>query len=358
MKRKVLTIGLFSALFIAGCSNSTANSNKDEIENEAINNEPSIELNEIENETNEDADTMENEAVNAEVSAHSLPADTYQKDDQGEAVTAIQQTLIEIGYEIEASGTFDMYTVWALTDIQLQTDGLHATGLYDENTKEVIEEIMTDEKTVDPGSQMAKPSEANATSQTIENPYEIMAVVNKTFSLPENYEPLDLTVPDVRFPFEEDDPKKQLRAVAAEGLEELFADAEKDGIFLFGLSGYRSYDRQVAIFASNVERHGEDHANTYSARAGESEHQTGLVMDVTTESVGFDLVTDLGEKQEGIWLAENAHKHGFTIRYPKGKEDITKYQYEPWHLRYVGEKAATAMYENKQTLEEYLNILP
>lgn len=352
MRNRVLILGIFSALFIAACSNSTANLNQDEVENVTKNNESSVELNE--NNTNEEA----NETVNKDVSSLSLPADTYQKNDQGEGVTAIQQALNEIGYEVEASGTFDMYTVWALTDIQLQIDGLHATGLYDENTKKAIEAIATNEQAVDPGSQIDKPSEANATSKTIENPYEVMAVVNKTFSLPANYEPVDLVVPDVRFPFEEDDPKKQLRAVAAERLEELFANAEKDGIFLFALSGYRSYDRQVAIFASNVERHGEDHANTYSARAGESEHQTGLVMDVTTENVNFDLVTELGEKEEGIWLAKNAHKYGFTIRYPKGKEAITKYQYEPWHLRYVGEKAATAMYENELTLEEYLNVVP
>jgi len=183
-----------------------------------------------------------------------------------------------------------------------------------------------------------------------------MAVVNKTFALPHDYEPNDLTVPNIPFPFEEDDPKKQLRAVAADALEDLFIAAEKDGVVLYGVSGFRSYDRQEAIFASNVERHGEDHANTYSARAGESEHQTGLVMDVTAESVHFDLVTDLGDKKEGIWLADHAHEYGFIIRYPKGKESITKYQYEPWHLRYVGEKAASEMFEQKLTLEEYLQL--
>lgn len=348
MKKRLLAVTLFSALFIAGCSDSTANTNKNEAENEKT---------EEKNEVNEELDQTEIEPVHSDTD-NVLPTDTYHKGDEDEAVLAIQEALVDIGYDLTPSTSFDMYTVWALTDLQLQTDGLHATGIYDEQTKETIQAILAGEKTVDPASQLAKPSEATAQKTSIENPYEVMAVVNKTYSLPDNYEPVDLIVPNVRFPFEEDDPKKQLRAVAAEALESLFTDAEGDGIYLFALSGYRSYDRQVAIFASNVEKHGEDHANTYSARAGESEHQTGLVMDVTTESVNFNLVTDLGEKEEGIWLAENAHKHGFIIRYPKGKEDITKYQYEPWHLRYVGEKAATDIYENKLTLEEYLGLEP
>lgn len=77
-------------------------------------------------------------------------------------------------------------------------------------------------------------------------------------------------------------------------------------------------------------------------------------MDVTTDEVGFDLIVEFGETDEGKWLKDNAHEYGFIIRYPEGKEDITKYQYEPWHLRYVGEQAATEIYEKEMTLEEYL----
>src|SRR5699024_3229984 len=155
---------------------------------------------------------------------------------------------------------------------------------------------------------------------------------------------------------DEDVPKKQLRKIAAEALEELFAAAENDNIQLFAQSGYRSYERQEAIFASNVAKNGEEHANTYSARAGESEHQTGLVMDVTSQQVDFQLVTDFGKTEEGIWLQEHDHEFGFIIRYPEGKEQITQYQYEPWHLRYVGEKAATKIFENNWTLEEYFGV--
>src|SRR5699024_11973724 len=79
------------------------------------------------------------------------------------------------------------------------------------------------------------------------------------------------------------------------------------------------------------------------------------VMDVTSQSAGFDLNTDFGETEEGKWLKDHAHEYGFIIRYPEDKEDITKYQYEPWHLRYVGKKAATEIYESNESLEEYLD---
>ena len=188
----------------------------------------------------------------------------------------------------------------------------------------------------------------------VENPYDVLALVNKNHALPDDYEPVDLVVPNVRFPFEEDVPKKQLRKIAADALEDQFAAGDEDCITLFAQSGYSSYDRKEAIFASNAAKNGEEHANTYSARAGQSEHQTGLVMDVTAQAVGFDLVIDFGETEEGKWIKEHAHEYGFIIRYPEGKEAITLYQYEPWHLRYVGQKTASAIYEEDQTFEEYL----
>src|SRR5699024_9549662 len=166
--------------------------------------------------------------------------------------------------------------------------------------------------------------------------------------------PEDLIVPDVRFPFTEDLPKKQMRKVAADALEDMFDAGDQDGVDLFAQSGYRSFDRQEAIFASYSAEHGEEAANNFSARPGESEHQTGLTMDVTSPDVDFRLITAFGETDEGKWLKQHAAEYGFIIRYPEGKENITKYQYEPWHLRYVGEKAATDIMDQKITLEEYL----
>lgn len=180
-------------------------------------------------------------------------------------------------------------------------------------------------------------------------------LVNKDNALPAWYEPSDLTVPDIPFSFSEDLPKKRMRKEAATAVENLFAQAEQEGLELVGVSAYRSYRRQAEIFAYNVKAVGETEANRVSARPGESEHQTGLAIDVSSPAVGYQLSEEFGDTKEGRWLRANAHRHGFIIRYPKNKEQITGYQYEPWHLRYVGPKIAGEIYKNGITLEEYLS---
>lgn len=299
-------------------------------------------------------DETEHEETSQTEDEFVLPTRHLQKLDEGTDVTALQEALEQIDYPVSTSGVFDDVTTWAITDIQLQLDVTPVSGFYDEATRKVLQKIYDGKLDVEIGGKLEKPKNNDSRSEIVENPYEVLALVNKSYALPSSYEPNDLVVPDVRFPFIEDDPKKQLREQAARALEDMFAQAENDGIILYAQSGYRSYDRQEAIFASNVAEHGEDHANTFSARAGESEHQTGLVMDITSESVQFGLVIDFGDTEEGKWVAEHAAKFGFIIRYPEGKEDITKYQYEPWHLRFVGEKAATEIMEQEMTLEEYL----
>lgn len=299
-------------------------------------------------------ETIEHEEDENVESTITLPNETLQKGDNIESVHHLQHFLLEIGYPIEQTGVYDELTTWAITDLQLQHENINVTGIYDEETKLIIESIINDKQSISVGSKLEKPTEPDKFTEIVENPYEVLSLVNKSYSLPDNYEPYDLTVPNVRFPFEEDDPKKQLRKVAADALEEMFNDADKDGVELYAQSGFRSFARQEAIFAANVERHGEEKANTYSAKPGESEHQTGLVMDVTSRTIGFTLEIEFEDTLEGKWIKDNAHNYGFIIRYPEGKESITKYQYEPWHLRYVGKVAATEITENNMTLEEYL----
>ncbi len=178
--------------------------------------------------------------------------------------------------------------------------------------------------------------------------------VNKKNPLDASYKPDDLVVPDVKFSFDGDNPKKQLRREAAEALERLFAQAEEDGIELRAVSGYRSYATQKAIFERNASIKGEEEANRTSAYPGQSEHQTGLAMDVSAASVNYALEEIFGETEEGIWLAENAASFGFIIRYPQDKEEITGYKYEPWHLRYLGVELAEFLTEQGLTLEEFL----
>lgn len=301
---------------------------------------------------NEKEDATDTEPVTSDSIV--LPIEELQKGEQGEDVQNLQRALIAIGYPIEETGTYDHHTTWAITDLQLQHDHIHTTGMYNAETKTVIENVLAGGTEMNNGSKLSKPTQKGEGKRVVENPYEILSLVNKEYALPSDYIPEDLVIPNVRFSFVEDLPKKQLRKVAAEALEALFEDADGAGLELFAVSGYRSYDRQDAIFASNANKHGEEAANRFSARPGESEHQTGLTMDVSSPAVNFNLVIEFGETDEGQWLKKHASDYGFIIRYPEGKEDITQYQYEPWHLRYIGKKAAKEIMDNGLTLEEYL----
>ncbi len=156
-------------------------------------------------------------------------------------------------------------------------------------------------------------------------------IANKTYSLPTDYNPgLD---PTCQSQF-----KKLSAAAAAEGLN------------IYLSSGFRSYDYQKRIYNNYVRIYGQAKADTFSARPGHSEHQTGLAIDVNTVTDSF------GATPEAAWLAAHAHEFGFIIRYPKCKEHITGYKYEPWHIRYLGVDMATTVYNSGLTLEEYLGI--
>ena len=187
-------------------------------------------------------------------------------------------------------------------------------------------------------------------------PESVQVIVNKERKLPEGYEPPDLMIPDVAFQAVNQE-RKHLREPAALALEKLFEAAEDDGLELVAVSGYRRYETQEYLYNRSVEVNGKEYADQYSAKPGHSEHQTGLAMDVSTASVAFDLVEAFEETPEGQWVAENAHEHGFVIRYPKGKSDITGYNYEPWHLRYVGQEIATSIHEQSETIEKFFGLV-
>lgn len=177
-------------------------------------------------------------------------------------------------------------------------------------------------------------------------------LVNKTHSLPDGYVPSELVSPKVSAV---NSTKTKMTPEAAAALEALFTKAKHDNIKLTAISGYRSYERQKAIFTSNTSKYGSAAAaNQFSARPGQSEHQTGLAMDVSSPSVNFALTQAFAETREGQWLKENAPHFGFIIRYPKNKEAITGYQYEPWHIRYVGKSTSLEIAARNITLEEYL----
>ncbi|GEK79302.1 hypothetical protein ABA31_06530 [Agrococcus baldri] len=120
-------------------------------------------------------------------------------------------------------------------------------------------------------------------------------------------------------------------------------------------SSYRSYARQTELYNSYVAQYGQAEADTTSARPGHSEHQTGLSVDLMGTSGQCRLDTCFGDTAAGRWVAEHGWEHGFIVRYPDGLEGVTGYEYEPWHLRFVGVEVSTAMHQQgARTYEEFL----
>lgn len=190
-------------------------------------------------------------------------------------------------------------------------------------------------------------------NQEKENLNSIAILVNKKYQLPVNYIPPDLTIPNIPFSDSEYSEKKLLRLEASLALENLFFHASQNKIYLFGVSGYRSYQRQSAIYENNLKVKGKEHTEKYSAYPGKSEHQTGLAMDVSSLSIHNRLDEIFSITPEGKWLVNNCFHFGFILRYPKDKTGITEYAFEPWHIRYVGKELASYMFDNSITLEEY-----
>ncbi len=178
-------------------------------------------------------------------------------------------------------------------------------------------------------------------------------VVNKTRPLnPKTYTPSNLVFPGVKLRVPGNETMK-VRGDVATAIEKLFTAAQGAGLDPMFSSGYRSYSYQSSLYGSYVSKSGQEAADTYSARAGYSEHQTGLAFDVCN-AADCDLEDSFAGTALGQWIAAHAHEYGFTVRYKQGKENITGYSYEPWHLRYVGTDLASKLRE--KTMEEYFGL--
>lgn len=177
----------------------------------------------------------------------------------------------------------------------------------------------------------------------------LLALVTKETTLKSTYRPEDLRpIPAYMYPSRE----LYLREEALSYLTALWHAAEADGVTLHILSAYRSYDYQKGLFESYAERHGEEEANRFSARPGQSEHQLGTAVDFGGTAVDFRAA--FADTPQGRWLAENAHKYGFAMSYPENMEHITGYIFEPWHYRFVGVDNALEWKMSGKTLKEYL----
>lgn len=177
---------------------------------------------------------------------------------------------------------------------------------------------------------------------------ETLLIVNKYYYLDKDYYYGDLVTMEKDY---DNKNGSKLNSIAYEAFKKLVDAGELEGYHIRNNSAYRSYDYQSGLYNSYKNNNGLTYADKWSARPGHSEHQTGLALDV-----GVKNEYSLGKfesSKEFTWMKDHAHLYGFILRYPKGKEHITGYGYEPWHYRYVGVDVATYIYENDITFEEY-----
>lgn len=175
----------------------------------------------------------------------------------------------------------------------------------------------------------------------------ILMLVNKFNALDKDYNPDDIVKISNWYAYE----GNSIREVVYEKLKGFYNAARNAGYYVVINSSYRTYEQQERDYNNFLTKYGKKYADSYAARPGHSEHQTGLAFDINPPGAGMD---DYEQHKDAYdWLAEHAHEYGFILRYPKGKEHITGYNYEPWHFRYVGEKVAKEIYEQKITFDEY-----
>lgn len=196
----------------------------------------------------------------------------------------------------------------------------------------------------------------NKSANSVDDPISIWVVVNKQRPLPASYVPTSLRTPTITTRLGAGSPEMKLRDDAAKAAEELVTVAKAAGINLMLVSAYRSYDSQKTVYNSYVAHDGQKNADTYSARPGHSEHQTGLAADFGTTDRKCELDICFGDTSAGKWLAQNAAQYGFILRYASGNEQKVGYEYEPWHFRYVGKELASEIVKTNQTMEEFFGL--
>ena len=185
------------------------------------------------------------------------------------------------------------------------------------------------------------------------DPTSLWVVVNKDHPLTrQDYRPSNLVFLKDDSRTDKNQDERSLREVAVNDYHAMMTDAMAAGYDLMIGSGFRSYNQQKIYYTNYVAKSGEEAANKYSAKPGYSEHQTGLAADVAPRSRECYISLCFGDMAAGKWIAANSYKYGFIIRYPADKTEITKYQYEPWHIRYVGIPLATALHQSGLTLDE------
>jgi len=208
------------------------------------------------------------------------------------------------------------------------------------------------------GSNGAQAASFDKKQHSLDDPASLWLIVNKRRPLqPKTYAPNDLVVPNIPLRLAASQEEMHVRKDTAGALEAMAAAAKADGAQLMLASGYRSYNFQVGLYNGYVKTQGQAAADSQSARPGYSEHQTGMAADLEPASRSCEVETCFANTTEGKWLAANAYKYGFIIRYPQNMQNVTGYIYEPWHVRYVGAALAAELHnEGSPTLEQFFSL--
>jgi zinc D-Ala-D-Ala carboxypeptidase len=191
-------------------------------------------------------------------------------------------------------------------------------------------------------------------AQSIDDPASSWVVVNKPRGLnPLSYAPADLVYPDVTYVN-----RQPMRSETATALVALFQAGKAEAGLDFSVqSAYRGFDSQTRVYDDDVARNGQAFADTDTARPGHSEHQTGFAVDISAVPANCSLDACFGGTPQGVWLAANAWRFGFLLRYPADKVPVTGFTYEPWHFRYIGVPLSTELHRTGcATLEEFFGV--
>jgi len=191
-------------------------------------------------------------------------------------------------------------------------------------------------------------------AHSVVDPASTWLVVNKSRALnPVGFVPGDLVYPDVTYVN-----RQPMRQQTADALVAMFAAGRAEAGLEFSVqSAYRSYDSQVRVYDEDVQQHGRDFADTDTARPGNSEHQTGLAVDISAVPAKCSLDACFAQTPQGEWLAKNAYRFGFLLRYPADKVAVTGFTFEPWHFRFVGVPLSTELHTvGVTTLEEFFSV--
>lgn len=232
---------------------------------------------------------------------------------------------------------------------------MQANSITDPDSLQVGDVLTIPGVTVTPIPPTGEPTETPTATDSPASDVTTLQLVDKQHPLPSDYVPPDLT--PVPAAYVAPGYGATMNATSLEALQRMLDAASVLGYDVRVVSDYRSYADQQYTFDYWVQQLGEAEAERVSARPGKSEHQLGTTADLGSAAFGWDLREDFGSTPEGRWLDANSPAYGFVLSYPRGKEDITGYAYEPWHFRYVGPDAALAYTASGQTLNQYLATL-